>query len=112
MAKTVEKKSSRRSPPARTPEARENQLINLAYNEAEKRIRDGSATSQLLTFFLNLATSKTELENEKLRSDLKVAEAKIKQIESSEDIKELYGKALEAMRSYSGYEEENVFDDE
>lgn len=106
-------KKSRESTPVRSPEARENQLINLAMDRAEKMLRDGTATSQIITHFLQLATVKAQLENERLRSDLKLAEAKIQQIGSQEDIKELYSQALEAMKSYSGgYNSEDNWDEE
>lgn len=111
MARTA--KVSKKSPPASSPRARENQIVNLAYDEAEKRIRDGSATSQLLTFFLKLGTMREQMELEKMRSDLRLADAKIKQIEEQKDIKELYQKAIEAQKRYRGesfYEEEE--DDE
>lgn len=106
-------KKSRESSPVRSPEARENQLINLAIDLAEKMLRDETATSQIITHFLQLATVKTQLENEKLRTDLKLAEAKIQQIEDQADIKELYSQAMEAMKSYSGgYSSEDEYDEE
>lgn len=45
--------------PALTPEARENQMISLAMDLVEKRIREGTASSAETTHFLKLATSKT-----------------------------------------------------
>lgn len=93
---------ARKSSPARTAKQRENQLINLAIDLAEKQLREGSATSQVITHFLKLATVKEELENEKLRSDLKLADAKIKQIESSSVNEETYQRAIEAMKEYKG----------
>lgn len=93
---------NRRNTPAKTAKARENQLINLAVDLAERQLRDGSATSQVITHFLRLATTKEQLENQKLRSDLELAKAKIKQIEQSSMSEETYSKAIEAMRSYSG----------
>lgn len=95
-------KKSRKSTPARTPEGRENQLINLAVDEAEKRLRNGSASSQLICLLLNLATTKAKLELEKYRSDLRLSEAKIRQIDSQESSGELYEKALKAFKGYSG----------
>lgn len=95
-------KKSRKSTPARTPEGRENQLINLAVDEAEKRLRNGSASSQLICLLLNLATTKAKLELEKYRSDLRLSEAKIRQIDSQESNGELYEKALRAFKGYSG----------
>lgn len=99
-------------PPTKTPEARENQLINLAIDLVERQLLDGSASSQVITHFLKLATTREKLENEKLRSDLRVAEAKIKQYNSADELKELYASAMEAMKGYSGSEEsEEEYDD-
>lgn len=110
-SKTEEK--PKRSSLFRIPEARENYLIDLAFDLTERMLRDGTATSQMITHFLRLATVKEQLENEKLRTELKLAEAKIQQISSQEDIKELYAEALKAMKSYSGeYNPEDDWDEE
>ena len=42
--------------PALTPEARENQLIALAVNLAEKQLREGTASSQVITHYLKKST--------------------------------------------------------
>lgn len=113
MAKTS--KERKNSPPASSPRSRENQIINLAYNEAENRIRNGTATSQLLTFFLKLGTLKEQMEIEKIKSDLSLAEAKMTQIQEQKSIKELYQKAIDAQKKYRGdsfSEEEEDYDDE
>lgn len=89
----------------RTPEEKENYLINLAIDLVEKQLIEGTATSQVISHFLRLATTREKLENEKLRSDLRVAEAKINQINMQENISALYNDAIEAMKSYRG---ENV----
>lgn len=102
MAK-VAAKSSKRSRPAIDPEAREQQLANLAYNLAEQQLRDGTASSQVITHFLKAATAKAELEKEKLRAENEVLRAKAKAIDSAEEMKVLYDNAIKAMRNYSGY---------
>lgn len=105
-----EQKTKRKYPPARTKKQRENQLINLALDFVEERLTNGTATAAEAIHFLKLATTKEELENEKLRSDLKVAEAKIKQIQMGETIAELYKNAITAMNTYRGnqdYEEDS-----
>lgn len=106
-------KTKRRQAPARTPAARENQLINLAVDLAERKLRDGTASSQIITTLLHLATSKNQLEMEKLRSDLRVSDAKVKQMEDQAYSKDLYEKAIAAFRSYSGSGEPmDEYDDE
>lgn len=106
-----ETQRKRKRIPARTPEARENELINLAVNLAEERLRNGSASSQIIVTLLNLATTRARLENEKLKSDLDVAHAKIEQMRAQETSKEVYEKALEAFRSYQGTPQEDYADD-
>lgn len=93
--------------PKRSGKAQESYIISLAMNEAEKRIKDGTASSQLLCHFLDLATEKKRLENKKLESDVKVAEAKIKQINQAIADGELYQQAIEAFQRYSGHSEDD-----
>lgn len=106
----METKKKRRAP-ARNPAARENELINLAVKLAEKQLKDGTATSQVITHFLKLATTREQLENERLRADLRLSEAKVKHLESQATANELYEEAIKAFRSYSGYNEEEFYDE-
>lgn len=100
----------RRVRKARTPEERQAQLINLAIDEAERQIRDGKATSQLLTHFLKLATVREEVEVERIRGDIELQKAKAEQIAGVQRTEELFKKAVDAFRGYQGQEEE--FDEE
>jgi hypothetical protein len=88
--------------PALSPEARENQLISLAVNLAEKQLAEGTASSQVITHYLKLGSSKEKLEKEVLKKQKDLLEAKTKALESSQKIEELYSNALDAMRNYSG----------
>lgn len=88
--------------PGLSPEAEENQMISLAVNLAKKQLSEGTASSQVITHFLKLATTKAQLEKEKLIQENKLTEAKIKALESAEEIKVLYENALKAMRTYNG----------
>ena len=105
MAKvsTSSTSKSKMGRPALDPEARENQMINLAINLAEQQLRDGTASSQVITHFLKLGTTKAELEKEKLRIDNKKTEAQIKSLENADNMKDPYEKALKAMKNYAGY---------
>ena len=91
--------------PALTPEARENQMIALAMDLVERRLRDGSASSQETTHFLKLAASKEidELNLQLAQKELELKEAKKQSIYSAERIEALYNDAMEAMRRYSGH---------
>ena len=94
----------RRRPPATTPEARENQLIALAVDLAEKQMRDGTAPAQTVGHFLKLATSRNKLEEQKIRLENNLAEAKSNQITSQESSEKKYAEVLMAMRTYAGVE--------
>lgn len=88
--------------PALTPEARENQMIALAVDLAEKQLIEGTASSQVITHFLKLATTRERLEKEKLEKENELLRAKTEAIESAKRVEELYSDALRAMRSYRG----------
>lgn len=105
------KPATRKGRPALSPEARENQLISLAVDLAEQQLLDGTASSQVITHFLKLGTTRAELEKEKLKRENKVLEAKAKAIESSEEVKVLYENALKAMRNYAGYGDPDEYED-
>lgn len=94
--------SQRKIRPALTPEARENQLISLAVDLAEQQLRDGTASSQVITHYLKLGSTKEKIEKEILEKQKELIEAKTKNINSSSEAKELYAHALEAFRKYSG----------
>ncbi len=95
-------KSPRKRPPAKTPEARENQMISLAMDLVEKRLMNGSASSQETTHFLKLGSIKERIEKEILEKQKDLIIAKTESIQSAKRIEELYINALNAMRSYSG----------
>jgi hypothetical protein len=92
-------------PPATTLEGREKQLVSAAVDLAEQRIRDGTASSQVLAFYLKLGTTREQLEQQKLRSENALLEARVKELESAANVEELYAEAIKAMRSYSGVTE-------
>lgn len=108
---TPRTKSSRKRLPARTEEAREQQLINDAMNLAEKKLKDGTASSQIVCHFLNLATEKARLEREKIRADVKLQDAKVSALESQKTSEELYSRVISAMKKYQGITDEEYYDD-
>lgn len=97
-----EKELKKRRPPARSPEARENQLISAAVDLAEKQIADGTASSQVITHFLKLGSTKERIEKEILESQKELIIAKTESIRSAKKFEELVENALEAMKKYSG----------
>jgi hypothetical protein len=104
-------KRQRRSRPASTPDGREQQLISLAEDYAEKQLRDGSAPAQVVTHFLKLGSSRERAEQERLRNENLLLSARIEEMARHQRIEELYTEALNAMRSYSGQEVEEAYDD-
>lgn len=93
---------SRKRRPGLTPEARENQMISLAVDLAEKQLMEGTASSQVITHFLKLGSSKAELEREKLAMENELIKAKTEALQSQKRVEELYINALNAMKNYSG----------
>lgn len=87
---------------ARTPEARENQLINLAYDLAEQQIRDGTISATVLANFVKMGSQRERMEREKLQTENEHLHAKIKAMESMEDLRVLYQDAMSAMSMYNG----------
>lgn len=104
---------SKKIRPALTPEARENQLIYLATELAEQQLRDGTASSQVITHYLKLGSTKEKLEREKLQEENKLLRAKTEHLQSEKKMEELYEKAINAMIRYggSGGDEEDEPDD-
>ena len=88
--------------PAISPEARENQLIGLAYDLVEKRLLEGTATSQETTSLIKLGNTKARLEIEKMRYETELVKAKTEAIESSSNAETLFEEAMKAMQEYSG----------
>ena len=91
-------------PPATTPEGRERQLIGLAYDLVEQRLRDGTATSQETCHFLKLATTRERLEIERLRTENELSKAKTESIKSQKRMDEIYENAIRVFRTYSGHQ--------
>lgn len=89
--------------PALTPESRENQLISLSVDLAEKQLREGTASSQVITHFLKLGSTKNQLELEKIRHENALLEAKTQSLQSAKRVEELYENALNAMKDYGGH---------
>lgn len=94
---------SKKMRPALTPEARENQMIALAVDLAEKQLMEGTASAQVITHYLKLGATTARLEKKKLETDIELQQAKTKALESAERVEELYTNAINAMRKYSGY---------
>lgn len=109
-AKTVaSSESSRKMRPALSPEARENQMISLAMDLAEQQLRDGTASSQLITEFVKRGAIKSRIEQEILERQKELIEAKTQTLQSAQRVEELYSNALNAMKKYSGQDDSDDY---
>lgn len=95
--------------PALNPDNRESQMAALAMDLVEQRLRDGTASSQETTHFLKLVSSRAKLEQERLKLENKLVEAKTKALANAEEIKVLYEEALKAMRRYGGHGDDDEY---
>lgn len=102
MTKARSNSSTKRIRPALTPEARENQMISLAVDLAEKQLIEGTASSQVITHYLKLGTMKHKAEMEKLERENELLKAKTESLQSEKRVEELCEDALKAMKSYRG----------
>lgn len=102
-----EESTTKRKPPAKTVEAREQQLIALAVDLAETQLLKGTASSQVISHFLKLGSTKEKLEKEILESQNQLMKAKTEAIKSGKNIERLYEKALESMSIYRGSSDED-----
>ena len=92
----------KKRPPATTPEAQEKRMISLAIDLAEQQLEKGTASAQVQLHYLKLATEREALEREKLRGENELLRMKAESIASTKRMEEVYDKALEAMKRYSG----------
>jgi hypothetical protein len=77
-------------------------MIHLADQLAEKQLREGTASAQVITHYLKLGSSRERLEQEKLSLETELVKAKTDQIANQAKSEELFVKAIKAMRAYQG----------
>lgn len=99
--RSTEPQQTRRKP-ATTPEAREIELVSHAHDLADRQIRDGTASSQVITHFLKLGSTRERLEQERLAHENELTRAKIEAMERAETTERLLTEALRAFKSYTG----------
>jgi len=98
--------------PARTPEARQNQLISMAYDLAEERLRNGTASSAEIVQLMKWGSQKERQELELTKKKMELMQAKTEALQSAKHIEELYGEAIAAFRRYNGVFDEGEEDDD
>lgn len=94
-----------RRPAAKTPEARERQLISLAFDVAEQQMEAGTASAQVIVHYLKMGTPRERLERKKLEEENALLRARVEGMASAARVEELYEGAIRAMRAYSGQED-------
>jgi hypothetical protein len=87
---------------ADTPEGRERQIIAEAYDLAERRILDGSASDTLLKELIKVGSTRERLEREILEKQRDLISAKTDAMKAQKRVDELYAEALDAFKSYHG----------
>ena len=97
--------------PALTPEGQENQMISLAVSLAQQQLMDGTASSQVITHYLKLGSTKEKIEREMMEKQKELIEAKTQALQSAKRVEELYKNAVEAFKVYSGYGEKEDYED-
>lgn len=102
----------RRRRPATTPEAREIEISSAAYDLAEEQIRQGTASSQVITHFLKMGSTRERLEQQRIEHENELLQVKREAIQSQQRIEELYIDAIKAMKSYAGSGGEEAVEDE
>lgn len=77
-------------------------MIDLADQLAERQLREGTASAQVITHYLKLGSSRERLEQERLVLENKLVEAKTEAIAGQQRQEELFAEAIKAMRAYQG----------
>lgn len=98
--------------PARSREEREHQLSELATDLAEKQLRDGTASSQVITHYLKVASTREKKEMELLETQRELMVAKADNLRSAEKMDEMFSKAMDVMGIYSGKKKREDEEDE
>ena len=112
MAGTKRVGSSGSQPPRRpaiSTDAREKQLTALAVDLAEQQLRDGTASSQVITHFLKLATKEKEIELQILERQKDLISAKTEAIQAQKRSDEMFAEAIRAIRGYQGQGDPDVY---
>lgn len=109
---TEERLKRQKFRPAADPDNREKQLVSLAYDLAEERLRNGTATSQEIVHFLRLGSIRERKELEMIEHKNQLMSAKTEALQSAKRIEELYSNAIQAFAAYRGHAGEEVDEEE
>ena len=87
--------------PPLNDEAQETKLVALALKQAQSHLEEGTASSQIVTHFLRLGSIRAQVELEKLELENRLLEEKILAERSGQQLNEMFGEVLAALKSYS-----------
>jgi hypothetical protein len=112
MARSANSRSRR---PATSPEEREQQLADAAYDLAEEQIGNGTASSQVITHFLKMGSTRERLEQERMQHEVELMQARREQLEGQQRMEEMFTEAIRAFKGYRGlsesYEDSDTFEE-
>lgn len=100
--KVSEPKEVKLGRPALSPDARVDQIISMSYDLIEERIRDKTASNDLLKEMAKMGNAKTRLEIIKLQHETELLRAKTEAIESTTTSEKMIDEAMKAFQKYSG----------
>lgn len=100
--KTETYQEETQSIPSPTSIGREDELINAAYNLAEQRIRDGTASDTMLTHFLKMGSQQARLDLKTKELEMELVAAKTEALRSQKRAEDKFQAAIEAMKRYGG----------
>lgn len=83
-------------------ETKRKQLVADALSLAEKKIRDGTASSQILTTIIKMGTEDAKLERIKKEYEIELLRAKAQSINAASKKDEQYEEVIAAMKEYGG----------
>lgn len=92
----------RRLPPARTRERRTQQLVTLAEDLIEERLRKGIASPTETTAIIRLGTAQEMANVERIKAQTAYLEAQRAKAESETFREAMFKEAMEAMSRYAG----------
>lgn len=102
--KVSDQSKTPRRPPATSPEDSERRLQALAFEVAERQLRDGTISSTVLAQLVKSGTQRERLEQERLKREVDLLQRKAEGMESAIRMEEKYDAAIAAMRAYGGHD--------
>lgn len=110
LARRAKASENSKDRPAISDEARENQMISYATNLAEQQLKEGTASSQVISHYLKLAATKEKrrLENDILSRQRELITAKTEALKAQKKNEEMYAEVLRALKAYNGQDDEDI----